>query len=121
MVRITSDLSSTKMALIFPDDEPPSYTGPTTSRRSSVAPSPSYTRTPDRSEYIIRTESDATCSAPDRYVYSSKTFTLDFGPKIWGTSIPVYGNNASVEGTLTFKGELKHVTAVELKVSRICL
>ena len=105
------------MALIFPDDEPPSYASSSASRRSSVLPSPSYSRTPDRTEFVLRADSDATCTAPDQYIYSSKSLTLDLGPKLWGTSIPVYGNNASVEGTLKLKGDLKHVASIELKVS----
>ena len=120
MVRITAIPTATRMALIFPEDEPPSYAGSSAasaaSRRSSVLPSPSYSRTPDRTELVLRTPSEATCTAPDQYLYSSKSLTLDLGPKIWGTSIPVYGNNTSVEGTVKLKGELKHVHSIELKV-----
>lgn len=95
-------------------DEPPSYAG----SRSPI-PSPSYSPSPRASELVVRSGSEATCLSSESYVYRSKHIAVNLGPKIWGTSIPVYGNNASVEGTLTLSGEVKGVTSICVKVSAL--
>lgn len=42
--------------------------------------------------------------------------TLDLGQRLQGMSIPAYGNNAIVQGTLMVK-DLKNVTDIALTVS----
>ncbi|KAL5529317.1 hypothetical protein ACEPAG_5302 [Sanghuangporus baumii] len=105
-------LSPTRESSFF--DEPPSYARSTDSRSS--IPSPQYSPSPLASELIIRSGSEATCLSLENYTYRSKHITVNLGPKIWGTSIPIYGNNASVDGILSLSGDLRGVTAMYIKL-----
>ncbi|KAL5511747.1 hypothetical protein ACEPAH_4965 [Sanghuangporus vaninii] len=104
-------LSPTRESSFF--DDPPSYARSTDS--GSSIPSPQYSPSPRASELIIRSGSEATCLSLDNYAYRSKHITVNLGPKIWGTSIPIYGNNASIDGTLSLSGDLRGVTAMYIK------
>lgn len=92
---------------------PPPY--PYRSRSASVA-LPSYRAQRRHDEQTLVLQPPEPRSSPSRYVYRSQGMTLDLGQRLQGLSIPAYGNNAIVQGTLTVK-DLKNVTDIAFTIT----
>lgn len=92
---------------------PPPY--PYRSRSASVA-LPSYRAHRRHDEQTLVLQPPEPRSSPSRYVYRSQSMMLDLGQRLPGVSIPAYGNNAIVQGTLTVK-DLKYVTDIAFTIT----
>jgi hypothetical protein len=85
-------------------DPPPSYASLPSTRP------PDYRKLPAANEHVLQFS-----SAPAEYSYSSGRLVLNLGPEIWGTAVPSYGRNASVEGHVKVS-KLSHVSKVVVSV-----
>ncbi|KAG8991875.1 hypothetical protein FRB90_001197, partial [Tulasnella sp. 427] len=77
--------------------------------RSASASLPSYRAQRRQDEETLVFQPVDSRLSPTRYLYATPSMSLDLGQRQLGVSIPAYGNNATVQGTLTVK-DLKHVS-----------
>ena len=51
----------------------------------------------------------------------SSRMSVDLGEDLWGTKTPAYGLGATIDGTITFKNDVRKISKITITVSTIAV
>lgn len=95
----------------------------------SIPSSPQYTADAPPSERVLQTATTVRSTnssalqnaSPGEFVCKGYAIEINLGPKFWGLSLPAYGHNGHVGGTVKLYKNCTHTQRLEVSVSQLPL